>query len=224
MSAKKAFKEMSRLQRAASTARTDMAGAEVIRSAFTNLLKLNSKAIPSFLADVLHGRFGTDAATVAWRTVIGRGVVIANNDSATVKVPLATYCLVRGNLDVVREIVMRGPSTAMPPEMSASSQADMLFLLCNIREWLDNPGRYESSLSMGLARTAASNMDLEHAAEGIKLAWDVDPSHPDFDHLAQETSAGGAVVRALRMNATIESAATSGPAAPAPRAHSRRVI
>lgn len=224
VSPKEAFRQMSRLQRAAPTARSDMASAEVIRSAFTELLKLEAKEIPKFLADVLHGHYGTDAATVAWRTVVGRGVVIAYSGSSTAKTPLAIYCLVRGNLDVIREVVMRGPSPALPPEMQASSPADMLHLLCYLREWLDNPEHYQSSLGMSFVRTAATNMDLEHAAAGIKLAWDVDPTHPDFDLLAAEASDAGAAVRALLMNATIESTVPAGPPAHTAQPRHRTVM
>ena len=103
MSAKGTFQLMSRLERAAATAGSDVSACETVRSSFVALLKEDGAVAAPFVAKLLGGGLGADAALVGWRTVVARGIVIAGEESSNpVCASFAAYCMFRGRLDILR--------------------------------------------------------------------------------------------------------------------------
>lgn len=199
MSAKEVFHQMSRLSRAATQMNAGAVSAETVRSAFTALVKLGGDAVPNFLADVLHGKCGQACAFAAWSHVVARGIAITGEGTPhTVFAPFADYCMYRGSIDIVREILLRGLPEFLPSNMQAENISQLLDLMCETAQTAR--GRMTGSPSLGLVGTAAvSYRDCPHASDALALAWETDPKHPGFHVFSQEPSEQGAFVRAFLM-------------------------
>ncbi len=210
LSAKQAYHQISRLQRAAAGNPHDFSAKEAVRSALVALLRLPSQASTSFLADVLHRRHGENAWQVAWHEVVSRGVAIADEGgNAEVRVSLGTFCMFSGRLDVIRAIVMRDALPPAPEYIAFSDRSQLLACLCHLH-----------SPDLALARAAVPELDSlareagdhfgfsPHAADALALAWDVNPKHHDFEDLAARSSPSGAFVRSLLMRARMDALAS----------------
>lgn len=220
MSSKEAFQLMSRIERAAPTARS-VTSNETIRSALVSLMRLNapSALVAPFMVKLLSGGLGEDTALVGWRGVVARGFVIAGEGTPKpVWASFGAYCMFRGRLDLLREVALNVPLEAVPPELRPPSRSQLLDLLCTTRterEHASFPGLDGHSGLPGVAAVHAG--DCEHAMEALQLTWDVNPEHCGFSDLAEEASEEGAFVRSFLMNKGIElAAAASADVAPAP--------
>ena len=209
MSARGTFQLMSRLERAATTAGSDVSACETVRSSLVELLKDDGAAAAPFVAKLLGGGLGADAALVGWRTVVARGIVIAGEDSpAPVRASFAAYCMFRGRLDILRQVALQVPLDSVPPEVRPSDRSQLLDLLCTTKSEREHPSFQGMDLISGLVGVAAANAkDCGHASEALQLAWEVNPEHCGFDDLAEEASEEGAFVRSFLMNKGIELAA-----------------
>ena len=222
MNAKMAYQLMSRIERAAATVRSDRSSHETVRSALVALLKQDASAVAPFVAKLLSGGFGGDASLVGWRSCVARGLVIAGEDTPNpVWASFAAYCMFRGRLDILREVVFQVPLDSVPPELRPADRSRLLDLLSKTKFERDDPSFLGTDSFTGLAGFAAANAgDCAHAYEALELAWEVDRKHCAFDILAQEASEEGAFVRAFLMNKGIELAAAADVAvddvAPAP--------
>lgn len=228
MSAKGAFQLMSRIERAAATVRSDLSSHETVRSALVDLLKRDAPSVAPFVAKLLSGGFGGDAALVGWRSFAARGLVIAGEDTPKpVLASFAAYCMFRGRLDVLRHVVLDVPLDSVPPELRPPNRSQLLDLLCTTRADREHPSFQGLDAFSGLVGVAAANAgDCAHANEALELAWEVDCEHYGFDDLAEEASEEGAFVRSFLMNKGIEMAATPAPeVAPLPcRARPKRSV
>lgn len=68
---------MSRLDRAARQVRYDTAAADTVRSNFIGVLHKGGPTLPTFVARVLHGEFGLNAAGTVW-LVMEQGIAKAD--------------------------------------------------------------------------------------------------------------------------------------------------
>lgn len=207
MSAEHTRHLISRLSNAAAYVSSQASAQEAVRSAFTELLKLASPDVVVFLADVLHGNHGRGAAAVAWRNVIGRGIVIAGEGTSNpLRTPLAAYCMFLGRMDLVREIVMRDVFPPVQADLIPTNRAQLLMLLCTTTAGRRGSTFDELEKSCGLVRFAAANaVDCPFAVDALELAWDVDQYHDGFFELAEELSEGGAFVRSFVLGKRIAS-------------------
>lgn len=217
MSARGTFQLMSRLERAAATAGSDVSACETVRSSLVALLKEDGAAAAPFVARLLGGGLGADAALVGWRTVVARGIVIAGEDSpAPVRASFAAYCMFRGRLDILRQVALQVPLASVPPEVRPVGRSQLLDLLCTTKSERAHPSFQGMDLSSGLVGVAAANAkDCGYASEALQLAWDVNPEHCGFGDLADDASEEGAFVRSFLMNKGIElAAARTGESSP----------
>jgi hypothetical protein len=228
VSAKGAHKLMSRLERAASTAGSDVAARETVRSTFASLLNEEGATVAPFVVKVLSGGFGADAALACWSKVVARGIAIAGDESENpVRAPFAVHCMFRGRLDILREVVLKVSLDAVPPGIRPPGRSQLMDLLCTTKSGREHPSFDGFDGFHGLVGAAAMYAkDCPHAIAALELAWEVNPAHCGFDELAEEASEEGAFVRAFLMNKDIEMAAAppSVAAAQSARARPKRSI
>jgi hypothetical protein len=212
VSAKGTFQLMSRLERAAATAGSDAAACETVRSSFVALLKEDGAAAAPFVAKLLGGGLGADAALIGW-TVVARGIVIAGEESSNpVRASFAAYCMFRGRLDILRQVVAQVPLDSVPPEVRPADRSQLLDLLCTTKSEREHPSFEGMDGFPGLVGVAAANAkDCGYANEALLLTWEVNPEHCGFEDLSEEASQEGAFVRSFLMNKGIELAAAPAP-------------
>lgn len=86
------------------------------------------------------------------------------------------------------------------PHSARTGSSEWLDLLCTTSRERAGPKYKGPALTDGLVGIAAAycgGPHSIHATEAMGLAWEVDPAHPGFARLADESTVAGAFVRAF---------------------------
>jgi hypothetical protein len=202
------FQLMSRLERAAADVAGDLSASQVVRDCLVALIEEDDPCVAPFVAKLLGGGLGEEAAHVGWREVAARGIIIAGaNTDDPDYTSFASRCMFRGRLDILREVVLRVPLEAVPLELRPPERFQLLDLMSTTSEEREHPSFEGVDACMGLVGLAAWNSRFcPHATEALELAWEVNPKHDGFDVFADDASQEGSFVRAFLIRKGIEEA------------------
>jgi hypothetical protein len=157
-----------------------------------------SAARSAFVREILVGAFGDTVGNEAWMWVWG-GLAVersphrasARHPAWIIREPLGSVALRSGNLALLSRLVEDAPPKFADSDICGYSPDAYVSLLCTCASW-------EADVDQSLVAVSA-NSASKHAAEGMSLAWKLQPRHADWDVYASELSPRGSRVKEFMM-------------------------